>query len=327
MVATVETAQPGARPAWPGARWLRAVTAALGLSGATAAAMSALTGLIVYRAAHARGVWGSDEPPDGAAEDVEFDSDDDGVRIRGWLLRVAESTPGPAVVLCHGAWTGRRECLPLALRFRERGYTVLVFDFRAHGLSEGRYISVGHHEMNDVLGAVHYVKARPEVDPERIAVIGFSMGAAAAIRAAARCPDIRTLVADSAYASFAEAVRYSFRQVMHFPHYPFGLLALRWARWILRVDPQQLRPIDAIAQVAPRPVLIVHGQEDEVVPVRHAYMLFKAALEPKELWVAPEARHVGARDVYPEEYFTRVETFVRTALQTPSRPRAEDWAA
>src|SRR5436305_2013193 len=111
--------------------------------------------------------------------------------------------PAVTVLPCRCVWTGRRECLPLALSFQQAGYNVLCFDFRAHGLSAGRFTSVGQHETRDVLGAVDYLRSRSaEVDPTRIAVIGFSMGAVATIKAAARCPDIAAVVADSASSDF-----------------------------------------------------------------------------------------------------------------------------
>ncbi len=304
---------PEGSTASPSARWLRMTATALGLSGATAAVMSGMAGMILYRAARHRGVWGSGEPPESVVEDVEFSSTD-GVHIRGWFLSADSGAPAPTLVMCHGVWTGRRECLPLGLTMRERGYNVLLFDFRAHGLSEGQYITVGHHEMYDVLGAVDYLQTRPDVDAQRIGIVGFSMGAASAIRAAAANPAIRAVVADSAYAAFVDAVRSSFRQVVHFPHYPFGPMALRMAKWLMRVDPQQLRPLDSIGLIAPRPVFIIHGEDDDIVPVRHASLLFKAAGEPKQLWVAPGAHHVGARDLYPDEYANRVDAFLRDAL-------------
>jgi fermentation-respiration switch protein FrsA (DUF1100 family) len=227
------------------------------------------------------------------------------------------------VVLCHGIWTGRRECLPLALRFRAAGYNVLCFDFRAHGSSDGRFTSVGGLETNDVIGAVQYLKQRPEVDPTRIGVVGFSMGAAATIQAAARCPDIAAVVADSAYASFIDAAKYSFHLVTRVPHFPMAPLAMHWAKVIVHVDANQLRPIDVIGRIAPRPILLTHGVLDEIVPVRHVHTLFQAAEEPKELWVVPDARHVGARDIDPDLYFGRVEGFLKQALQrTPTAASA-----
>jgi fermentation-respiration switch protein FrsA (DUF1100 family) len=274
-------------------------------------------GFLVYQYTRPRRQWGTGEPPDGLAEEVSFPSAVDGIRISGWFLRASPAipeTPGPVIVLCHGIWTGRRECLPLALRFQAAGYNVLTFDFRAHGLSDGRFTSVGHHETNDVLGAIEYVKRRPDVDNQRIGVVGFSMGAAAAIQAAARGDDIAALVADSAYATFLDAAKYSFRIVTRVPHFPFAPMAMRWAKWLANVDANQLRPIDVIGRISPRPVLIAHGELDEIVPVRHAHSLFKAAGEPKELWVEAQAHHVGARDMDTDGYFVRIEKFLSEAL-------------
>jgi uncharacterized protein len=296
---------------------LWATAATLGTAGAAAALIGALSAFLVFQYARARGTWGTDEPPEGAAEEVTFTSAQDDVRISGWFFSAAGTKPAPAVVLCHGVWTGRRECLPLALRFLNAGYNVLCFDFRAHGMSGGRFTSVGHHETNDVIGAVEYLAQRPEVDAERIGVVGFSMGAAATIQAAARCPRIAAVVSDSAYASFVDAARYSFDLVTRLPHYPMAPVAMAWARWIMHVDPTRLRPVDLIGRISPRPVLITHGMDDEIVPVRHAYTLFKAAEEPKELWVVPGAHHVGARDNSPDEYFVRIEAFLRGALSGP----------
>jgi uncharacterized protein len=181
-------------------------------------------------------------------------------------------------------------------------------------MSDGRFTSVGHHETNDVLGAVEYLLQRPEVDPRRIGVIGFSMGAAASIQAAARSRHIAAVVADSAYANFLDAAKYSFHLVTRVPHFPMAPIAMHWAKWMLHVDASRLRPVDVIGQIAPRPVLITHGELDEIVPVRHAQTLFQAAEEPKELWVVANAHHVGARDSDPDGYFTRIERFLRQAL-------------
>ncbi|MGI9146898.1 MAG: alpha/beta hydrolase [Chloroflexota bacterium] len=317
------TAAPA--PAQPIIRYVLWVTAAaLGVSGAAAALIGAVSGFLVYQYARARGQWGTDEPPSGTAEDVRFTSDVDDVRISGWFFCASGSRPAPAVVLCHGIGTGRRECLPLALRFSAAGYNVLCFDFRAHGMSDGQFSSVGLHETNDVIGAVRYLKGRPEVDPGRIGVVGFSMGAVATIQAAAQCTDIAAVVADSAYASFLEAVRYSFHVVSRLPHFPIAPLAMQWAKWIVNVDPSHLRPVDVIGRIGPRPILLTHGTLDEIVPLRHAHTLFKAAEEPKELWVVAGARHVEARDLDPDGYFERVESFLRKAfspiLRAPRQP-------
>jgi len=328
----VETRRAGASTltppgvAQPVIRYLLWGTAAtLGVSGAAAAVVSAVSGFLVYQYARARGQWGTGEPPQGLAEDVKFTSAQDNMRISGWFFKALGGGPAPAVLLCHGIGTGRRECLPIALRFSAAGYNVLLFDFRAHGLSDGQFSSVGHHETNDVIGAVQYLKQRPEVDPARIGVVGFSMGAVATIQAAAQCTDIAAVVADSAYASFLEAVRYSFRLVSRLPHFPVAPIAMHWAKWMVHVDVNQLRPVDVIGRIAPRPILLTHGTRDEIVPLRHAYTLFKAADEPKDLWVVADARHVEARDLDPDAYFERIERFLSQAL-TPTGGEAQSFA-
>ncbi|HYY88328.1 MAG TPA: alpha/beta hydrolase [Chloroflexota bacterium] len=317
-VETLSAHQTGPRPVSLGRIVLWATAATLGVSGAVAAAVGGISGLLVYQYARARGIWGTDEPPEGSVEEVTFASTEDDLPLSGWFFRSPETLPAPTVLLCHGVWTGRRECLPMALRFHQAGYNVLCFDFRAHGLSGGRFTSVGHHETKDVLGAVDYLRQRSEVDPLRIGVVGFSMGAAATIQAAARCPDIAAVVADSAYTAFVDAVRYSFRRVAILPHYPFAPLSLQWARWMIRSDPRRLRPVDVIRAISPRPILITHGGADDIVPPQHATLLFQAAEEPKELWIAPGVGHVGARDTDPDGYFARIEAFLRKALAEPN---------
>ena len=141
-----------------------------------------------------------------------------------------------------------------------------------------------------------------------------------ALEAAAKCPDIAAVVADSSYATFVDAAKYSFRAVTRVPHFPVAPIAMHWAKVIMHVDASQLRPIDVIGRIAPRPLLLTHGMLDEIVPVRHAYTLFKAADEPKELWVVPGAHHVGARDVDPEGYFIKTERFLG---QAPVANRAD----
>jgi uncharacterized protein len=291
----------------------RATFALLGLSAAGVGLASGVVSLRVYQLARPRGIWGSDQPPDRLTENVVFPATD-GTRLSGWFLRASAFQPAPTVIICHGLYTGRREGLPWALRLVEAGYNVLCFDFRAHGLSGGRYTTAGYYETGDVLGALGFVLSRPDVDVHRIGLLGFSMGAAASLQAGARCTRVAAVVADSAYASFVDAVHSSFRRVGKLPRYPFQPLALSAGRWLVGADPGALRPVDWIDQISPRPVFIIHGELDAIVPVRHARLLFLAAGEPKELWMVPGAHHVGARDIDPGAYFARVAGFFRQAF-------------
>jgi len=82
-------------------------------------------------------------------------------------------------------------------------------------------------------------------------------------------------------------------------------------------DVARARPLEAIARIAPRPILLIHSADDDnaTTPVEGARRLFAAAGEPKELWVAPRGGHVGAINAFPEEYRARVLAFFRDALR------------
>src|SRR5438105_11634571 len=116
-VEAVSAQQPAPRPISLGRVLLWATAATLGVSGAVAATIGGISGLLVYQYARARGIWGTDEPPAGTVEEIAFRSAEDGLPLSGWFFRSLGDLPAPTVVLCHGVWTGRRECLPLALRF------------------------------------------------------------------------------------------------------------------------------------------------------------------------------------------------------------------
>jgi len=84
-----------------------------------------------------------------------------------------------------------------------------------------------------------------------------------------------------------------------------------------RAHVARARPLDAIARISPRPILLIHSEDDDnaTTPVEGARALFAAAGEPKELWVAPRGGHVGAINAFPNEYRARVLAFLGGALR------------
>ena len=148
-----------------------------------------------------------------AYEDVEFAAAD-GVRLRGWFLPADGAAdgirPGPAVVVVHG-WLWNRlgnvagqvpftdrdvDFLPAARTMHDAGISVLLMDLSNHGESGSRLpVTFGLREWQDVVAAVDLLRARPEVDPERVGVLGCSMGGNAAIYAAAECGTVKAVLA------------------------------------------------------------------------------------------------------------------------------------
>jgi fermentation-respiration switch protein FrsA (DUF1100 family) len=197
------------------------------------------------------------------------------------------------------------------MALRERGYNALAFDFRAHGESEGRWTSCGLLEVQDLEGAVRYLLSRPEVVGDRAGVVGFSMGAAVAIMTAAQMPEIGAVVADSAFSSLRSVLASGYRIIWGLPAFPMASLSLWFAEKLVGVCADEIRPVDSVEKLSPRPILIIHGEKDRLVPAQDARLLYEAAREPKELWIAPGADHVQAREIDLPAYTERVDSFLK----------------
>jgi alpha-beta hydrolase superfamily lysophospholipase len=229
----------------------------------------------------------------------------DGLRLSGWWL--PQEHPKGVVITCHGH-TGRKDdMLGIATRSWRAGYAVLLFDFRGRGESDPWPNSLISREVDDLLAAVAYAHQRaPEAT---IGVMGFSMGAAVSLLTAAREPLIAAVVADSAFTAVSDVVADSVRRTLRLPPEPLLMLAEELAARRHGYRFRQARPIDVISQIAPRPLLIIHGSEDSVVPVSHGHALFAAAHEPKQLWVCQGVEHCGAYFLDRPAYVQRVVEF------------------
>jgi fermentation-respiration switch protein FrsA (DUF1100 family) len=242
-------------------------------------------------------------------ESVRFPAAD-GVVLAGWFVPPDPAGGGATVILQHGSRNNRVEMLPQAAMLHRHGYGALLYDFRAHGESGGEVSTLGYREVADLRGAVDYLLARPEVNPERIAVLGHSMGGAVAIRGAARIPEVRAVVAQGAYTSVEENLESGVRAFMGLPPALFAPLVAWLGERETGLDIRLMRPIDDVGQIAPRPVLFVQGARDTAVPIENGRRLYEAAGEPKELYVVAEAGHGGYLRIAPDEFERRVVGFL-----------------
>ncbi len=229
----------------------------------------------------------------------------DGLALTGWWLPRPESRA--VVIGCHGHSGSKDDLLGVGTSAWRAGFNVLLFDYRGRGGSDPWPHTLVSREVDDLLAAVAHARSR--VEGARVGVIGFSMGAAVAIMAAAREPALAALVADSSFTAVADVVSYSLRRALGVPPAPLVRAAdeLLVRRHGYRFS--QARPIDAVGAIAPRPILIVHGAGDTTVPVAQARRLFAAAGQPKQLWVAEGAEHCGAYFVDRPAYCARVNAF------------------
>jgi alpha-beta hydrolase superfamily lysophospholipase len=241
-----------------------------------------------------------------AYEDVSFKAED-GETLRGWFVPAASADVG--VVTVHGLGANRLEFLRDAKTLHDSGYAVLMFDCRGHGMSDGsgRILRLGIWEHRDVEAAAAYLKQSRGI--KRVIVFGCSQGAASAIEAAAEDKDIDAVIAEASILSPRDILTVATRRAR--PDLAPGSVAMMTWIAVWRMGGRGMPgPIDAITQIAPRPVLLMQGSADEAVPPNDVRVLFDQALEPKWIWVGEGAGHCELREKYPQQYRQHVIDFL-----------------
>jgi pimeloyl-ACP methyl ester carboxylesterase len=199
-----------------------------------------------------------------------------------------------------------------------RSCGVITFDFRGHGRSGGMS-TLGDREIRDVEVALGYAR---ELGYQRIATVGFSMGASIVLRHAALVGGTGAVVSVSGPGWWYYRGTRPMRKVHWAVEHRLGRLVTRTllntrisnGRW----DPVPLPPAEAAARITPTPLLIVHGDADGYLPVEHAERLYAAAREPKELWIEPGFGH--AESGATPALLGRIGGWVRTSMPVAASP-------
>ncbi len=242
-------------------------------------------------------------------DSVSFTSED-GVDLKGWLIKPPHPhSPAPAIIICHGVGANKSDFTGLAVSLARSGYYVMLFDFRAHGESGGSRSSLGYHEQKDVLAALAFLQKRPGINPGRIGIYGFSMGASTAILAASRTHAFAAIVADSAFTSLKDMAGSVISGFYHLPSFPFLHLAMLGYDLYFQTSIDRIAPVKEIGKLAPVPVLIIAGEGDPLIPAENGRKIFSAARDPKELWIIPVTNHGATLAAAGSEYEKRVGEF------------------
>jgi pimeloyl-ACP methyl ester carboxylesterase len=247
-----------------------------------------------------------------AYEDVSFPSLYKDLTLRGWFLPAENSDR--VIIMVHGNGSNRNVAnsgsLDIAGELVGHGFNVLMFDLHGCGESDGNTVSGGYYEKDDLKGAVAYVRQRGY---EKIGVLGFSLGAVSALMVAAEDTEIDAVVADSSYADLNDIMEPEFAKRTKAPKI-FLRPILFMIKIIYGVDFTAIRPVEVVAEIAPRPILFIHGEADDMIPVEHARRLLEASQNPEDiLWLVPGG-HTSAYDDYPAEFIDRVTSFFDAAL-------------
>ena len=264
-----------------------------------------------------------------AYREVTFPSRLDSLTLRGWfipgVLPNGSLTAQRVIVVVHGAQQNRTDpaagLLDLSADFAHSGFAVLAFDMRGHGQSQPAPFSLGYFEQRDVLGAVDFLRSGPLPYPDlgRPRVIGgwgVSMGAISLLLAAGQEPAIKAIVADSAYPDIAPILEREIPKAgAPAPFTPGGLLSA----WVLYgINFYDVRPIDVVAHIAPRPIFFIQGGADTFNPPSNLGVLTAAAQAAPnasvQSWLVPGAAHAQAFHVAGSDYVNRVVSFFTSAL-------------
>lgn len=244
---------------------------------------------------------------------VQFDSLD-GILLKGWYIPAKQaSAAAGTIIYCHGDNRTRIEMLPESSFAHGLGYNGLVFDLRHQGQSEGEVRTLGYQERLDVLGAVRFALT-DEKASRPVILWGVSMGAAAALMAAAESRDVDAVISDSSFLSLSDVVAHHAKLFLHLPKFPIADELTYAIAWRGGFRPSDFDLEKAVERVNPRPILFVAVAGDRRMPPAIAQKLYARSTSPhKRLIILPGSRHGEgfrlARDPYEQavkDFLTRL---------------------
>jgi uncharacterized protein len=210
-------------------------------------------------------------------------------RLHGTLFLAQHDEPKPTALLLHGL-PGIEKNYDIAHALRDNGWNSIIFHYRGNWGSGGNYVLKTIPQ--DVQSAIDYLSSgqHPQIDPNNVVIIGHSMGGWAAILAAAM--DERARGA-AVYCAVTDPRRLRFGT---------DVVAADFTPWLHGMTPEEFEaqwqelgtefaPVEQVARISPRPVLIIHAEQDNIVPVSQAEALYKRAGEPRRLILHSEANH------------------------------------
>ena len=233
---------------------------------------------------------------------------EDGKILRVWYY---PSRNGAAILAMGSMGGSLGSQLPPVGFLIQHGYGVLQVDSRACAVPPN-LVTLGLYEVYDAASGLAFLQSRPEVDPSRIGAFGFSMGGAAVVRMAARCPGVAAVLDEGGYFNLGRDFVELDEPVNIIQQlFLYTIAHLFWRE--VEASPWESSPLDDVASISPHPLFLIYG-EHELISGRGEQQ-YQAARQPKELWVVPGGAHGTNYWVAKDEYERRVLEFFAKALR------------
>lgn len=215
------------------------------------------------------------------------------------------------IVICHGAGANKGNFIWFLPVLAHHGWNLVLFDFRAHGASSGRVCTFGITEKDDVRAIIDWLKRERAAEARVVVGLGSSLGAMALIRAAAEDSRVAAVVLDR----FVSQREIALHHTRHVPLLGAGLTyaTLSWMSLLAGADFLGTSAEAAVAAFGDRPLLVVHGADDVLMPAAHSQRLYDAARGPREIWFGP-GPHSNILTTAPDEYSERLFDFLARTL-------------
>ncbi|OVE75808.1 hypothetical protein BVX98_07045 [bacterium F11] len=220
--------------------------------------------------------------------------------------------PKGVVVHFHGNFGNVSNHFTQAYFLVNYGYDVLTFDYQGFGASDGKPSPLNI--IEDGIAIVRFAEGKKRNPKGGVVVFGQSIGGAAALVTAVKEPLVKGAIIESTFTRYRSMARYAMSKSLllwiFYPFYPFLL-------------PRKYDPIHHIPNLSPRPLLLVHGENDRVIPVKMSKKLFRKANEPKELMIVKKAGHLGCRRANNKTYDDKFVDFIDSALGIKSNDESK----
>ncbi|WJY26908.1 alpha/beta hydrolase [Sporosarcina trichiuri] len=237
----------------------------------------------------------------------------DGLKLKAQFIKNPDNPDRRAVILAHGFRNTGDNMGKYAKFYYDRGFDILLPDARGHGQSEGEYIGYGWHERLDYKDWITYLIQQH--DANEIILQGNSMGAATVLMTSGETlpEQVKGIIADSSYTTVKAELAHQLKSIYGLPAFPLLDVTSVVAKVRAGYTLQEASAVDQVRKNT-RPLLLIHGDKDDLVPTAMADVLYKAAGGDKELWIVPDAGHTKAFDNRTAEYERRLSEFLDKVL-------------